>query len=326
MKIHKKLLVITALLLVFSLTSVAAPSPWALGEVNEARQKNLIVEEADQNYLDYITRELFCRLVVRMVEVVNGSPIEVSIENPFEDTINESIVKAYQLGIVKGVSATKFAPDSLITRQEVAVMMMRALRALDEIKGTSFSKDIDVSGIHFADEDKIAEWALLEIKEANKLNIVKGVGSNKINPLGNTTVEQSILLNLRIYLLFNPPSGGGGGGGGTPEPQNQPPYADDALHEFELTINGKLPIDADDVFKDPENDIIRIVSANLVKDETGISPKPLGEMKIDKNGNLLYLAGALAGSEQYEIVASDGMALSKPVTITMTIVKDEISP
>ncbi len=195
---------LTVALVVSLLVGFANPSEWAVPEVDEARANNLIVAEADQNFQMPISRALFCKLIVQMVEQSYGSKITVITQNPFVDTNDESIIKAFQSGIVKGVSATQFAPNNLITRQEVAIMMMRAFRLLDDIKGTTLTDNVDVSGLTFADEASIADWAIDDVRQAVKLGIIKGVGDNKIDPLGNTTVEQSILLSLRLYKRYLP--------------------------------------------------------------------------------------------------------------------------
>ncbi len=195
------------LIMALLITAFAAPSNWAKPEVDEARGKNLIVSEADQNYQSFITRELFCKLIVQMIEQQRGTPISTIITNPFVDTSSEAVVKAYQTGIVKGISETQFAPNNLITRQEVAIMMMRAFRVLDQINNTSYTQNVNTSGIVFNDQAKIADWAINDVREAFVLGIVKGVGDNTINPLGNTTIEQSILLSLRLFNRFNTAQG-----------------------------------------------------------------------------------------------------------------------
>ncbi len=120
-----KILIITlilAMMLSNSTIHADAPSSWAQAEVDEARLKNLVIGDADGGYQTDITRELFCRLIVNMVEVTIGSPVAVTIANPFDDTNDLDVIKAYQLGIVNGISATEFAPNNLITREEVAAM------------------------------------------------------------------------------------------------------------------------------------------------------------------------------------------------------------
>ncbi len=195
------LLAALLLVLTFSASAFAAPSDWAESEVNLARAADLLVSGADRNYQSNISRALFCKLIVQMVEK-QGGEVVITTANPFIDTANAAVIKAHQLGIVKGVSANRFAPDNLITRQEVAVMMMRTFRVLDSRNGTDKAQKVLTDGLTFTDQSRIASWALQDIKQAYKLGIVKGVGGNKIDPLGNTTIEQSILLSLRLYNRY----------------------------------------------------------------------------------------------------------------------------
>ena len=51
----------------------------------------------------------------------------------------------------------------------------------------------------FADESSIASWAIDAVRYMSKEGIMKGVGAGKIDPLGNTTREQAILLIYRTY-------------------------------------------------------------------------------------------------------------------------------
>lgn len=193
-------LVITLFLSSSNITAFASvPSSWAQTDVTQATTKGLVIPETSSNYQSAISREVFCKLIVNMVEQRLGSPVEITIDNPFVDTDDVWIIKAYQLGIVNGVSPTEFAPNNNVTREQITAMMMNALKKLDKLLGTSTATNVDISGVSFADESEISAWALTSIKEANVLGVINGVGENRINPKGNATIEQSILLTLRLY-------------------------------------------------------------------------------------------------------------------------------
>ena len=178
------------------------PSDWAQMEVDEARSKGLVLAEADGNYHGNISRELFCMQIVNMAETILDAPVEVTINNPFDDTDNAYVVKAYQLGIVNGATETQFNSSAFITRQEIAAMMMRGARALDQLTGREYSYVTGTESIVFSDQDDIKSWALADIKAANSLGIMNGFGDNRISPTGNTTVEQSLLMINRLYDGF----------------------------------------------------------------------------------------------------------------------------
>jgi hypothetical protein len=180
---------------VFSISATAAstPSDWAVTEVNAAIKEGLVTDKIIKDYQKAITREEFCELVVKLYQKLTNETVSAGYD-PFTDTDNEEILKAYSLGIVKGVSDNEFAPNNNITRQEICVMLTRCIDiAIDGADITSFETN------HFADGNNIADWAIDSVNYAFDNEIIKGVGDNKVDPLGNTTCEQSILLGYRIY-------------------------------------------------------------------------------------------------------------------------------
>lgn len=201
---------VTIIVLLLSSMSVYAqagdtPSRWAMDELSEARVRNLIIPEAEGNYQDAITRELFCKLVVNFIEVRTGETIAITIDNPFIDSDDADIIKAYQLGIVNGGSDNKFAPSNLVTRQEISIMMVRAAKKIDEmLPGNKMLGDtINIEGVYrFSDEGDYASWADTAIKEAFMLGLMKGASRDKFAPLDNTTVEASIVIIRRAHAIF----------------------------------------------------------------------------------------------------------------------------
>lgn len=173
--------------------AVCAPSDWAINEVNAAISQGLVTDKVTQNYQKDITREEFCELVVRLYSKITDKAISVEID-PFTDTDNTEILKAYALKIVNGVSETEFAPDNTITRQEMCVMLVRTIEA---IYGEDFILKYQL--YKFADNNDIAEWAFEQVYYAYEKEIVKGVGDNRINPLGTATCEQAIIMLYRLY-------------------------------------------------------------------------------------------------------------------------------
>lgn len=200
---HKnKLLILLVLVMLFTLiptsfTFASAPSQWAVEEIEQAKVNQLTTNRVLSNYQQNITREEFSELAVKLFEALSGSPATPVTSNPFQDTDNPEILKAYKLGIVNGVAPGKFGPNQQITRQEISVMLLRTLQAEDGSIDTKVG-----SSITFADESEIAAWALESVKFLNQQGIMQGVGSNKIGPKGNTTREQAILLVQRTFDRF----------------------------------------------------------------------------------------------------------------------------
>lgn len=171
-------------------------SSWAEPEIKEAYDMSLTYPAVTNNYNRYITREEFCTLVIKLYEKLTGQTPTYT-ENPFKDTTNTEILKAYSLGIVKGTSADTFAPLNNISRQEMCVMILRALNV--SVQGL----DTSAGDFPFKDANKIAPWADNAMKFAYKNGIMKGLSAETIDPLSNTPREQAIILLLRTYKKFS---------------------------------------------------------------------------------------------------------------------------
>lgn len=166
-------------------------SSWALVDLRAARDSGLTIPTSDLSYNQPITREKFAEVSVKLYEALSGTKAPAATKNPFTDTTNPEILKAYTLGIVKGTSANTFSPDAKIDRESIATMLMRAVNAA----GTKLRAGTPVI---FADNGMISSWAKDAVSAMSSANIVRGVGSNRFNPKGTATVEEAIIMANRI--------------------------------------------------------------------------------------------------------------------------------
>ena len=194
-------LIVTFCLLVSSLPQCMAsaysePSSWAADEIEAAIANELVPYSVRRNYHAYITREQFCEMVVLAYEALSGETADVGYEE-FEDTDNDEILKAANLGIVAGYGNGLFGPDDLITREQIAAMVVRMLDCAVP------AVDIyDYSTHYYADSYDISDWAKPSIHFAYEHNIMYGVGDSKIAPKRNTTCEEAVLLVNRTYEKY----------------------------------------------------------------------------------------------------------------------------
>ncbi len=174
-------------------------SGWAEAEILEAYNNGLTYPGVMYDYGRFITREEFCTIAVKLYEKLTGTTATPGVD-PFEDTDNPDILKAYKLGIVNGISATQFAPSNNITRQEMCVMIYRALDA------AGFDTSVDpLAAFPFTDYADIASWAINEVKFCYQNSIMNGTSPTTIDPLLNTPREQAIVLIGRTYNSFTSP-------------------------------------------------------------------------------------------------------------------------
>jgi len=193
----------------YGMPAWSAASNWATEELKKADGYGLIpdiLKGADMT--KPVTREEFCELALLLYEKTTGDVPNPYAPNPFKDTTNPQILKAFALGITKGTSDTTFEPDKTISRQECATMLFRTIQAIAP------DADYSISGVpDFPDQKDIASWAVEGTKYMFKLGIIKGDANGNFMPKATTTAEQAkgygiatreaaILMSVRTYEVL----------------------------------------------------------------------------------------------------------------------------
>ena len=193
-KILSAILIIAMMLTtILPVTTLASsnPSSWAVEEVSKAKNEGLVTDSVMMDYQANITREQFCEMVVKAYEKISGENAEAG-NIYFSDTSNVEILKAANLGIVTGYGNNVFGPNDLITREQIAAMLVRMID-----KSVSYVNINVYNNNNFNDRDYISQWAMPSVNFAYDKGIMQGVGNNCIDPQANTTCEQAILLVYR---------------------------------------------------------------------------------------------------------------------------------
>lgn len=134
-----------------------------------------------------ITRGEFASLLVRALGLT------ASTDAPFQDVsggVAKEIAAAFEAGITKGISATKFDPSKPITRAEMVTMLVRAYETKNGEAATSGESS-------FADLGKVNSEMKTAILKAVELKFVDGSGK-LFNPDGKTTRAEAAKV---VYLL-----------------------------------------------------------------------------------------------------------------------------
>jgi len=179
----------------------SSPSSWAVKEINAARAAGLIPDlSGNPKFTDSITRLQFAELVVNMVEKALKQQIDPLPSGRFTDCDDLAIRKAAAAGIVNGMSETTFVPNQTTNREQIATMVARAIAYMEEASGedmTPSAGSID----KFADKGQVSSWAKDGVGLLAANGIMNGTSATKLSPKNPCTVEQSILLILRVYNL-----------------------------------------------------------------------------------------------------------------------------
>ncbi len=181
-------------------------SDWAKTELQKASDLGLIPGILiGSDMTKAITREEFCELAVLLYEKTVGKTAEAVSPNPFTDTKNLQVLKAYKIGITTGTSATTFSPNVLINREQCAAMLFRAIKAIAP------TRDFSVVGVRdFPDQKYISSWAVDATKYMFNFGIITGDEKGNFMPKATTsaqeaagygmaTREQAIALSVRTF-------------------------------------------------------------------------------------------------------------------------------
>lgn len=130
--------------------------------------------------------------IVQILYNLEGEP-KVSGTMPFTDLTQnwykDAVLWAYQTGVVSGTSATTFAPDLPVTREQIAVILMGYAEKVLGVTRTWAPADLSV----YPDAGSVSDWAKDALADAVTLGLISGAsndGQTLLNPQGSATREQ----------------------------------------------------------------------------------------------------------------------------------------
>ena len=108
----------------------------------------------------------------------------------------DAIFKGHQYNLIKGISASEFAPDKKISREELAAMVIRALD-MTGTNGIMSDEEADVLLSQYADSGSISNWARNSMASGIKLGIING-DKDSIMPQRSATRAECIVIIERL--------------------------------------------------------------------------------------------------------------------------------
>ena len=200
---------------------------WARSDINTLADMGIVTGSSDGNFgpSRQITR---AEIVVMLVRLFDLDSDNMTV---FSDTQNHwakgYISIASSLGYVKGVSTDKFAPNNMLTRQEMAAILTRIAdlkvveqkteQKADENAGAAAGGDTsaengsqDAEGQDtaaaensgaFADAADIASWAAESVEAVRSNGIVSGYPDGTFRPKANITRAEACHMIINLVKL-----------------------------------------------------------------------------------------------------------------------------
>ncbi|WP_171634559.1 fibronectin type III domain-containing protein [Paenibacillus plantarum] len=173
-----------------------ASTTWAQKAIETLAAKGIIQGVTAQafNPTATITRADFTKLLVETFG------LQAASEAHFTDVqkgayYEKAIGIANKLGIANGVDDQHFNPQANISRQDMFVMITRALAQVNPSLPTANRAS------EFADGADIAPYAVQSINSLVQQGLVEG-NAGKVNPLGNTTRAETAVMLYRLFQFI----------------------------------------------------------------------------------------------------------------------------
>lgn len=159
---------------------------WFYNDVKYVYEKGMMAGTAADVFAPNATTTR--AMIVTILYRLEGSPavtgtsafVDVPAGQWYTDAVNWAAANQ----IVKGTSATTFAPNDSITREQMAAILYRYA----QYKGYDVTKKADLSG--YSDNSQIGAYAKDALAWANAAKLINGVTNTTLAPQGNATRAQ----------------------------------------------------------------------------------------------------------------------------------------
>ncbi|WP_110932333.1 S-layer homology domain-containing protein [Paenibacillus bouchesdurhonensis] len=168
-------------------------SHWAIQAIKRMAAKHIIAGVDDTRFDPQrnVTRAEFAAMLTRALGLTTADPLTFTDVSP-DEWYAEAIANASSAGIVHGRDSSTFAPNAVITREEMAVMIVRAYKHLHGAETTAANPS------SFSDNDRIEAWAQDAVGAAQAMNLIRGRGNNEFAPKAPMTRAESVQVISKI--------------------------------------------------------------------------------------------------------------------------------
>ena len=180
---------------------------WAADNILFAASRGLLSGTSDTTFSPGtgMTRGMFVTALGRLAGInpdsyQTGKFTDVKADAYYAPYVNW----AAQNGIMEGATATTFAPDTNINREQMAVIMANYAKKL----GYDLPKTL--RAVTFADNAQISSWAKDAVKAMQQAGILAGKANNCFDPKGTATrAEVATVLRRFVKIVIDPQTANG---------------------------------------------------------------------------------------------------------------------
>ena len=171
---------------------------WAEKVIRKAASLGIVKGYSDGSFRpqNQISRAEFIALLVRALGLTNEKTTpEIFKDVPSHKWYADEVGIAYAAGLIKGNNKNQFLPDTFISREEMAVILVRAYMSVNK---NYESGNLDIEEDLFIDAQQVSEWAKTEVRLVHQFDLMQGIGKGKFAPRATTTRAEAVqaIMNL----------------------------------------------------------------------------------------------------------------------------------
>ncbi len=144
-----------------------------------------------------VTRAQFAAMIVRALGLNTSVTTSQFSDVPSNAWYAGVVVAAAKAGIVAGYPDGTFRPDANISRQEMAVMIVRAMTAAGQ-PASILPQQVDSALQPYADRGAVGAWAKEDMAIAVQQDILKGETATTLVPGSNATRAEATVITKRL--------------------------------------------------------------------------------------------------------------------------------
>ncbi len=171
-------------------------SHWAYSAITSLSSQGIVSGYPDGTFKPEapVTRAEFAAMLAKALGLsgagTSGNFTDVAVSSWCYDAVNDAVAA----GLVSGTGDHLFAPNALITREQMAVMAAKALGAkAPTVDGTELDS--------FSDKPAVSNWAVTGMEAAVKADLISGMTSGALAPLDNATRAQAAAMIYKLLAI-----------------------------------------------------------------------------------------------------------------------------
>ncbi|OAT81312.1 S-layer homology domain-containing protein [Desulfotomaculum copahuensis] len=176
-----------------SFTDLTAPSfDWAKNSIEKLAGAGIVAGVGENRFAPArpVTRAEFAAMLVQALHLPVRTGTAVSFKDVrADDWYAGAVAAAYQAGLIKGYRDGTFRPNNTINREELAAMLVRAMK----LTGTE-------QKLTFSDESKIDAWAKNSVAAAVAGGLLKGFPDGTFRPQAAAGRAECAVM---VYRMLN---------------------------------------------------------------------------------------------------------------------------